>query len=161
MDELRQSLTVPDPHYSPFRAGAVEQIQWFTIAWMAIEAGISLFAAIRANSVALEAFGADSAIELFSAAIVLWGFRSRRQQAEALATKHHSLAAEGESGIHLRCFRKFLKRFVKARIGRVYGAPRDLVEGVFGSPQGSVLVTRRDMDLAEGMVLSTKLHVTA
>ena len=37
---------------------------------------MSFFAAWRARSPALLAFGGDSAIELFSAAAVMWGFRA-------------------------------------------------------------------------------------
>ena len=37
---------------------------------------MSLFAAWRAHSPALLAFGGDSAIELFSAVVVLWRFRA-------------------------------------------------------------------------------------
>jgi len=40
-----------------------------------LEAGLSLWAAWRARSPALLAFGGDSAIELLSAAVVLWRFR--------------------------------------------------------------------------------------
>lgn len=43
---------------------------------MSVEAAVSLFAAWRARSPALLAFGGDSAIELVSAAIVLWRFRA-------------------------------------------------------------------------------------
>jgi divalent metal cation (Fe/Co/Zn/Cd) transporter len=42
---------------------------------MTVEAVVSLFAAWRARSPALLAFGGDSAIELFSAVVVLWRFR--------------------------------------------------------------------------------------
>jgi divalent metal cation (Fe/Co/Zn/Cd) transporter len=42
---------------------------------MSVEAVVSLFAAWRARSPALGAFGGDSAIELFSAVVVLWRFR--------------------------------------------------------------------------------------
>lgn len=42
---------------------------------MTAEAGISLWAAWRARSPALVAFGGDSAIELLSATVVLWRFR--------------------------------------------------------------------------------------
>jgi hypothetical protein len=54
---------------SPLRA--INRVQWLTVAWMCVEVVVALFAAIRANSVALAAFGADSAIELLSAATVL------------------------------------------------------------------------------------------
>jgi divalent metal cation (Fe/Co/Zn/Cd) transporter len=43
---------------------------------MSVEAVVSLFAAWRAHSPALLAFGGDSAIELFSAIVVLWRFRA-------------------------------------------------------------------------------------
>jgi divalent metal cation (Fe/Co/Zn/Cd) transporter len=43
---------------------------------MSVEAAVSLFAAWRASSPALLAFGGDSAIELFSAVVVLWRFRT-------------------------------------------------------------------------------------
>jgi divalent metal cation (Fe/Co/Zn/Cd) transporter len=47
---------------------------------MIVEAAVSLFAARRAHSPALFAFGGDSAIELLSAAMVLWGFRGQATQ---------------------------------------------------------------------------------
>jgi len=43
---------------------------------MSVEAVVSLFAAWRARSPTLLAFGGDSAIELFSGAVVLWRFRA-------------------------------------------------------------------------------------
>ena len=55
------------------------RIHWVeiaTIAWMIAETTASLFAAWRAHSPALLAFGGDSAIELLSAAMVLWGIRA-------------------------------------------------------------------------------------
>jgi len=51
-------------------------VQVVTVAWMSAEAAVSLFAAWRARSPALIAFGGDSAIELASAVVVLWRFRS-------------------------------------------------------------------------------------
>src|SRR5690348_17238923 len=53
----------------------IQRIQAISILWMSVEAGVSLFAAWRARSPALLAFGGDSAVELFSAAVVLWRFR--------------------------------------------------------------------------------------
>jgi len=52
-------------------------LQKLTITWMIAEAILSLRAAFRAKSPALLAFGGDSAIELFSAAVVLWRFQDR------------------------------------------------------------------------------------
>ena len=54
----------------------IHRIQTITIAWMSVEAVVALTAAWRAHSPALAAFGGDSAIELLSAGVVLWRFRS-------------------------------------------------------------------------------------
>jgi divalent metal cation (Fe/Co/Zn/Cd) transporter len=60
---------------SPDTIRRIRRVQTVTIAWMSVEAAVSLFAAWRATSPALLAFGGDSAIELFSAVVVLWRFR--------------------------------------------------------------------------------------
>jgi divalent metal cation (Fe/Co/Zn/Cd) transporter len=66
---------------------SIQRVQWLTVAWMSLELAVALFAAIRAHSVALAAFGADSGIELLSAVTVLWRFSSDRCRAEFTATK--------------------------------------------------------------------------
>jgi divalent metal cation (Fe/Co/Zn/Cd) transporter len=50
---------------------------------MSVEAAVSLFVAWRASSPALLAFGGDSAIELFSAVVVLWRFRTSAAHGDA------------------------------------------------------------------------------
>ncbi len=67
----------------------VRQIQTITIAWMSVEAVVSLSAAWMANSPALLTFGGDSAIELVSAVVVYWRFRSKRsdERTEKLAVR--------------------------------------------------------------------------
>jgi len=50
---------------------------------MSVEAAVSLFVAWRACSPALLAFGGDSAIELFSAVVVLWRFRAGAAHGDA------------------------------------------------------------------------------
>jgi divalent metal cation (Fe/Co/Zn/Cd) transporter len=72
----------------------VRRVQWvqlITIGWMVVEAGVSLSAAWRARSPALAAFGGDSAIELLSAMVVVWRFRSDR-------TDHHERRAAQIAG---------------------------------------------------------------
>ncbi len=61
---------------APDRAQQIRQVQVFTITWMIVEVVASLFSAWRAHSPALFAFGGDSVIELASAVVVLWRFRS-------------------------------------------------------------------------------------
>lgn len=55
----------------------VAWLQWITLAWMTAECGASLWAAAKAHSVALLAFGSDSLVEMLSAAVVLLQFLPR------------------------------------------------------------------------------------
>jgi len=61
----------------------VQWIQTVTIVWMTVEAAVALSAAWMARSPALLAFGGDSAIELFSAIVVLWRFRAHAAQEQS------------------------------------------------------------------------------
>lgn len=61
----------------------VFQLQVLTIVWMIVEAIISLDAAWGAHSPALFAFGGDSLIDLFSAAVLLCRFRFVLSEARA------------------------------------------------------------------------------
>ena len=61
----------------------IVRLQIITLVWMSVEAVVSLGAAWRAHSPALVGFGGDSLIELLSAAIVLWRFRFRFDEARA------------------------------------------------------------------------------
>ena len=54
----------------PFRSRLI-LLQSLTVAWMLIECSIALWAAVRAQSSALLAFGSDSFIELLSALLVV------------------------------------------------------------------------------------------
>jgi divalent metal cation (Fe/Co/Zn/Cd) transporter len=74
---------------SPDTIRRIQRVQTVTIAWMSVEAAVSLFAAWRASSPALFAFGGDSAIELFSALVVLWRFRASatHEDVEKLAAR--------------------------------------------------------------------------
>lgn len=67
----------------------IRLIQAITIAWMSVEAVISLSAAWTAHSPALLAFGGDSAIEFLSAVVVYWRFRSKwsDERTEKLAAR--------------------------------------------------------------------------
>jgi len=52
-------------------------LQWLTIGWMVVECAVALVSAVRAHSVALLAFGADSLVELLSASVVLMQYLPR------------------------------------------------------------------------------------
>jgi len=50
-------------------------LTYITIGWMTIEGAASLLLGCASKSLLLEAFGIDSVIELFSAAVLLWRLR--------------------------------------------------------------------------------------
>jgi divalent metal cation (Fe/Co/Zn/Cd) transporter len=59
------------------------RLQVLTMAWMTVEAVVSLAAAWNSHSPALFAFGGDSLVELLSAAVVFWRFRFDLKEARA------------------------------------------------------------------------------
>jgi divalent metal cation (Fe/Co/Zn/Cd) transporter len=61
----------------------IKIVQTLTIAWLILEAFASLYAAWRAHSPALLAFGGDSLIELSSALVVFWRFATATSQEHA------------------------------------------------------------------------------
>lgn len=79
---LTQMVSAPQIG-TPATFRRIQRVQIVTIVWMSVEAGVSLFAAWRARSPALLAFGGDSAIELFSAVVVLWRFRTTAAHGDA------------------------------------------------------------------------------
>jgi divalent metal cation (Fe/Co/Zn/Cd) transporter len=64
-----------------------------SIAWMSLEAGGAIVAALLAGSVALLGFGLDSLIELASAATILWLYTGSRTGSEAAERRGQQLIA--------------------------------------------------------------------
>jgi len=64
---------------------AVFWLQGVTLAWMLVETAVSLYAAVKAHSPAMLAFGSDSIVELFSASVVLLQFVPRVSISERIA----------------------------------------------------------------------------
>src|SRR5947199_8647370 len=61
-------------------------LTYITLGWMTIEGAASLLLGWVSRSLLLEAFGIDSVIELFSAAVLLWRLRV---EANGVATCEH------------------------------------------------------------------------
>jgi divalent metal cation (Fe/Co/Zn/Cd) transporter len=78
-DQMSMAAAAPAPEL--LRRAA--RLQVLTIVWMSVEAIVGSTAAWTARSPALLGFSGDSAIELFSAIIVLWRFRSKSDLAVA------------------------------------------------------------------------------
>jgi divalent metal cation (Fe/Co/Zn/Cd) transporter len=76
-------VPAPSETFPPEIARRVVRIQVLTLVWMTLEAVVSLGAAWFARSPALLGFGGDSAVELLSAAVVLWRFNSPSRGGDA------------------------------------------------------------------------------
>lgn len=64
--------TLP-PHAAAIRQGRF--LEYLSVAWMLVEAAVGIASGVLAGSIALVGFGADSVIELFSSAVLLWRLR--------------------------------------------------------------------------------------
>lgn len=76
--------TPPDPRtrarLTPETVAALKRgrlLEYFTIGWNAVEAGLSIVAGVLAGSTALIGFGVDAAIESGSGAALLWRLQER------------------------------------------------------------------------------------
>lgn len=80
----------------------------FTVAWNVIEGAVAITAAVLAGSQALFGFGADSAIESISAAVLTWRLTAeRRDPQRAQQVEHTALRAIGVSFLLLGAFVAF------------------------------------------------------
>ena len=59
-------------------------LEYASMAWMTVEAGVAITAGIIASSIALTGFGLDSVIEFFSACIVVWQLRGEARETRAV-----------------------------------------------------------------------------
>jgi divalent metal cation (Fe/Co/Zn/Cd) transporter len=73
------------------RSAMVLWLQGITLAWMLVECGISLSAAVIAHSPAMAAFGSDSLVELMSATVVLLQYSPRFPLSQRTAARAASI----------------------------------------------------------------------
>jgi len=69
------------------------RLEWFTVGWTSLEAIVGITAAIRASSVALLGFGADSVIEVASAGVLIWRLQAERTATDPAAIRRLDLRA--------------------------------------------------------------------
>src|SRR5947208_6424803 len=87
--DRHQANLQKEASFAATRAEAVRlalQLTYITIGWMTIEGAAALLLGWASKSLLLEAFGIDSVIELFSAAVLLWRLRV---EANGVATSEH------------------------------------------------------------------------
>lgn len=99
------------------------RLQVLTVVWMSLEGLAALAAAWIAQSPALLGFGGDSAIELFSAIVVLWRFRTHRNAAQA-----EKLAARVAGGLLFLLAAFVLATSTMSLLG--YGSPQPSSIGI-------------------------------
>lgn len=80
-----------EPSAEWFRAAArARLLSWVSLVWMGVEGAVAITAGVLAGSIALVAFGIDSAIEGLASLVIVWRFTGRRtlsEQAERRAQK--------------------------------------------------------------------------
>lgn len=68
---------------------------WIGEAWNILEAGVALWSAVNAGSVALLAFGLDSLIEIFAGGVLIWRLSREWKQGEEEAVERRALKLVG------------------------------------------------------------------
>ncbi|HLG08167.1 MAG TPA: cation transporter [Gaiellaceae bacterium] len=83
-----------DPSAEWLRAARrARTLSWISLAWMGVEGAIAVTAGILAGSIALVAFGLDSAIEGFASLVIVWRFTGRRLHSESAERRAQKLVA--------------------------------------------------------------------
>lgn len=77
------------------------RLEYLTLAWMAVEAGVAIASGVRAGSVSLLAFGIDSLIELASAAVLIWRLTVELRRGAVMAEVAERLASRVAGGLLL------------------------------------------------------------
>jgi len=91
---LQPSLQRAAPSAAWQRAARrVRLLSWISLVWMAAEGAIAVTAGILAGSIALVAFGIDSAVEGFASLVIIWRFTGSRLLSLAAEERARKLVA--------------------------------------------------------------------
>jgi divalent metal cation (Fe/Co/Zn/Cd) transporter len=95
--------TVPLPNSAPMVSAPNEEwlrlarrtrfLSWLSLAWLGIEGTVAIFAGVTAGSIALVAFGLDSAIEGVASIVIIWRFSGSRMLSERAERRAQVLVA--------------------------------------------------------------------
>ncbi|MBW4091581.1 MAG: cation transporter [Proteobacteria bacterium] len=75
------------------------RLEYTTVAWMAVEAIVAIWAGMQAASVCLLAFGIDSLIEIASAGVLIWRLTTELRRGQAFAEKAERAASRAAGGL--------------------------------------------------------------
>ena len=95
----------PPPLFLPPRSDRLPlireafRLEWLTIGWMTVEAGVSIWAGVAAGSLVLFAFGLDSVIELASAGVLMWRLSVELRRGKAFSDRAERIASRIGGGL--------------------------------------------------------------
>ena len=72
------TATLPRSADWPRAARLTRLLSWLSLVWLGIEGAVAIVAGVMAGSIALIAFGLDSAIEGVASAVIIWRFSGAR-----------------------------------------------------------------------------------
>lgn len=74
-------------------ARRVRLLSWISLAWMGVEGAVAIIAGVLAGSIALVAFGLDSAIEGVASLVIVWRFTGSRLHSRMAERRAQKLVA--------------------------------------------------------------------
>ena len=128
------------------------RIEYWTIAWMVIEAAVAIASAVEAHSLALLAFGIDSVIELASACVLVWRLTVELRRGQLFA-EHAERKAARIGGALLFALALYIVAAAGWKLWAREGAefsPTGLAVSVLAMPI-MYLLSRRKLRLAEAL----------
>jgi hypothetical protein len=103
-------------------------LSWLSLIWLGIEGAVAIVAGLMAGSIALIAFGLDSAIEGVASVVIIWRFSGSRLFSEQAERRAQVLvAAQFLILAPLITYEGVEKRVLRARLGS-NRAPRGVVD---------------------------------
>jgi divalent metal cation (Fe/Co/Zn/Cd) transporter len=81
--------------------GQAFRLEYASVAWMVIEAGVAISSGVGAASVSLLAFGIDSLIELASACVLIWRLTVELRRGQVVAERAEQVASRIAGGLLL------------------------------------------------------------
>jgi divalent metal cation (Fe/Co/Zn/Cd) transporter len=89
------TAALPAPHGDEWLrlARRTRLLSWLSLAWLTVEGTVAIVAGIMAGSVALIAFGLDSAIEGVASVVIIWRFSGSRMLSDSAERRAQWLVA--------------------------------------------------------------------
>src|ERR1700691_485849 len=104
-------------------------LSWLPFAWVGIEGGVAITAAVTAGSVALLGFGLDSGIEAIASVIVIWRFTGTRLASATSERRAQQLVAVSFFLLAPYLATEAIRALAKRRIGARLGSAATAGEG--------------------------------